>query len=42
MLRAWLRSHFPAGTDLDDIIQDAYIRVLRVIVGRDQHEGPAE
>jgi len=30
MLRAWLRSQFPAGTDLDDIIQDAYIRVLRV------------
>jgi len=29
MLRAWLRSQFPAGTDIDDIIQEAYIRVLR-------------
>ena len=29
MLRAWLRSNFPAGTDLDDIIQEAFIRVLR-------------
>lgn len=29
MLRAWLRSQFPSGTDVDDIIQDAYVRVLR-------------
>lgn len=29
MLRAWLRSQFPDGTDVDDIVQDAFIRVLR-------------
>lgn len=29
MLRAWLRSLFPTEGDIDDIVQDAYIRVLR-------------
>jgi RNA polymerase sigma factor (sigma-70 family) len=29
MLRAWLRSQFPAGTDLDDIVQESFLRVLR-------------
>lgn len=29
MLRSWLRSHFPAGTDLDDIVQEAFVRVLQ-------------
>jgi RNA polymerase sigma-70 factor (ECF subfamily) len=29
MLRAWLRSRFPTGCDIDDIIQEAYIRILR-------------
>lgn len=29
MLRSWLRSHFPAGTDIDDIVQEAFVRVLR-------------
>ncbi len=29
MLRAWLGSRFTAGLDLDDIIQDAYLRVFR-------------
>jgi len=29
MLRAWLRSRFPAEGDIDDIVQDAYIRLLR-------------
>lgn len=28
MLRAWLLSRFPPNCDIDDIIQDAYIRVL--------------
>jgi RNA polymerase sigma-70 factor (ECF subfamily) len=29
MLRAWLRSRFPAQSDLDDIVQEAVSRVLR-------------
>jgi hypothetical protein len=29
MLRAWLRSLFPTEGDIDDIVQDAYIRILR-------------
>lgn len=28
MLRAWLESRFPPNCDIDDIIQDAYVRVL--------------
>lgn len=28
MLRAWLESRFPPHCDIDDIIQDAYLRVL--------------
>jgi RNA polymerase sigma factor (sigma-70 family) len=28
MLRAWLRSRFPADCDLDDIVQGAYVRIL--------------
>ena len=28
-LRSWLRSRFPAQCDVDDIIQEAYVRVLR-------------
>ena len=28
MLRAWLRSQFPGGCDIDDIVQEAFIRVL--------------
>jgi RNA polymerase sigma factor (sigma-70 family) len=28
MLRAWLRTQFPSATDLDDIVQDAFVRVL--------------
>ncbi len=28
MLRAWLESRFPPSCDIDDIIQDAYVRVL--------------
>ncbi|OHE82253.1 MAG: hypothetical protein A3G75_15475 [Verrucomicrobia bacterium RIFCSPLOWO2_12_FULL_64_8] len=29
LLRAWLRSRFPAGFDFDDIVQEAYLRTLR-------------
>jgi RNA polymerase sigma-70 factor (ECF subfamily) len=28
MLRAWLRSRFSTETDVDDLIQEAYVRVL--------------
>jgi RNA polymerase sigma-70 factor (ECF subfamily) len=30
MLRAWLRGKFPLEADLDDILQEAYLRVLAV------------
>lgn len=33
MLRAWLRSQFPTEGDIDDIVQDAYVRVLRAHAG---------
>ena len=33
MLRAWLRRRFDSGVELDDIVQEAYVRVLRA------HEG---
>ena len=29
MLRAWLRSRFPAELDVDDVIQESYLRILR-------------
>lgn len=29
MLRAWLRSRFPSGLDVDDVIQESYFRILR-------------
>jgi RNA polymerase sigma factor (sigma-70 family) len=29
MLRAWLRSRFPVECDIDDIVQEAYARVLQ-------------
>jgi RNA polymerase sigma factor (sigma-70 family) len=29
MLRAWLRSQFPAQADIDDIVQEAFVRVLK-------------
>ncbi|MBC9868601.1 MAG: sigma-70 family RNA polymerase sigma factor [Opitutae bacterium] len=29
MLRGWLRSRFPAGLDMDDVIQESYLRILR-------------
>jgi len=29
MLRAWLRSRFGSGVDLDDIVQEAFLRVFK-------------
>jgi len=29
VLRSWLETRFPAITDIDDVIQEAYIRVLK-------------
>jgi RNA polymerase sigma-70 factor (ECF subfamily) len=29
MLRAWLRGQFRSATEIDDVIQEAYVRVLR-------------
>lgn len=29
LLRAWLRSRFPRGVELDDLVQEAFARVLR-------------
>ncbi len=29
MLRAWLRSRFQREADVDDVIQEAYVRLLR-------------
>lgn len=29
MLRAWLKAQFPAAADIDDLVQEAYVRVLR-------------
>ncbi len=28
MLRAWLLSRYPSGVDIDDVIQEAYLKVL--------------
>ena len=33
MLRAWLRRRFDSGVELDDIVQEAYVRVLRAREG---------
>lgn len=37
MLRAWLQSRFPATIEIDDIIQDALLRVLRA-----REQGPLQ
>jgi DNA-directed RNA polymerase specialized sigma24 family protein len=29
MLRAWLRSRFSSENDIDDIVQESYVRLLR-------------
>ena len=28
MLRAWLQAQFPSAVDIDDLVQEAYLRVL--------------
>jgi RNA polymerase sigma-70 factor (ECF subfamily) len=33
MLRAWLRSRFPRETDLDDIVQEAFARLVQAHAG---------
>lgn len=40
MLRAWLRAHYPATVDFDDIVQEAYLRVLRAHDRGDRIESP--
>jgi RNA polymerase sigma factor (sigma-70 family) len=35
LLRSWLQTRFPAIDDLDDIIQDAYLRVLQAHAKRE-------
>lgn len=35
MLRAWLCSRFPAGSEADDIIQESYLRVLQAWARRE-------
>lgn len=29
VLRAWLKSKFPSGVDIDDIVQEAYLKVMK-------------
>lgn len=29
VLRAWLKSRFPTGVDIEDVVQDAYLKVMR-------------
>lgn len=29
VLRAWLHGHFPSRTDIDDLVQESYVRLLR-------------
>jgi len=36
-LRAYLRGRFPWLTDIDDLVQDAYMRLLRIEPGRIRH-----
>ena len=33
MLRAWLRQRFPTRADVDDLVQESYMRLLRARVG---------
>jgi DNA-directed RNA polymerase specialized sigma24 family protein len=30
MLRAWLQSRYQSGVDIDDVIQEAYVKILAV------------
>ncbi|MDQ8181983.1 sigma-70 family RNA polymerase sigma factor [Pelagicoccus sp. SDUM812005] len=29
VLRAWLKSKFPTGVDIDDVVQEAYLKVMK-------------
>lgn len=29
LLRAWLRSRFPRGVEVDDLVQEAFARIIR-------------
>lgn len=39
MLRAWLQSRFTAGVEIDDVVQEAFLRVIRAH-GRGQLDSP--
>jgi RNA polymerase sigma factor (sigma-70 family) len=41
MLRAWLQSRFSKGIDVDDIIQDAYLKVLKARENSELHSPKA-
>lgn len=41
MLRAWLRSQFPSEGDIDDVVQEAYIRLLRAHAAGEMHSPKA-
>ncbi len=41
MLRAWLKSRFSKGVDVDDIIQDAFLKVLKARENRELHSPKA-
>ncbi|MGY8696589.1 MAG: RNA polymerase sigma factor [Verrucomicrobiia bacterium] len=34
MLRAWLQSRYQSGVDIDDVIQEAYVKILAVRKGK--------
>ena len=33
MLRAWLHNRFSSETDIDDVVQETYLRLLRARIG---------
>ena len=37
-LRDWLQSRFPGAGDVDDLVQEAFTRLLKAL-GRDHHLG---
>ena len=40
MLRAWLQSQFPTECDIDDVVQEAYLRLLRARAGASEVFSP--